>query len=222
MVRREAGTPAWRKENNMTTRRLWLFVMVVALVVSAPALAEKGDSKIRFGAQLVSPTGDYTETEEGETFTIEADSATGLFVEYEYMVGDKAGIFANLSQQSHDITASAFGIEADFGETDLMPLEVGVNFYAAETDTLQFYLGPKLVYAMWDDVDVVGGGTIKLKDTFGFGANFGLDFPIGDNGWAITTGLQYIVLDAETDEGVDDVDIGIDPFVLKVGAAKTW
>lgn len=35
-------------------------------------------------------------------------------------------------------------------------------------------------------------------------------------------GLQYLVFSLETDEGVDSVDVDIDPFVVRAGFGKRF
>ncbi len=102
-------------------------VLIALMIASSLAFAEAGKSKIRFGLQYVSPTGDLKESgfeagpwvytvydPDGEPFdvsvsdidyiaTTEADSALGLFFGYEYMVTDMIGIDANLAYSKHDI-----------------------------------------------------------------------------------------------------------------------
>jgi len=104
-------------------------VLLALIIASSFAFAEAGKSKIRFGLQYVSPTGDfkYSEFEAGpisdelyfpapiDSFvtvtatdyslanTTEADAAMAFFFGYEYMVTDMIGIDTNLSYSKHDI-----------------------------------------------------------------------------------------------------------------------
>ena len=220
----------------MTTRRMCLIALALAVVVVGPAMAEKGDQKVRFGVQMLNPMGDYTESDGFETFELEADSAIGPFVEYERMVSDKAGIFANISLQNHDIDAEVseispggFSESATIGDVDVMPIEVGANFYVVQNDSLELFLGPKIAYVMFSDVEldpafvVIPDPTkIPTEDTFAFGVNFGLDVPLGGGAWVFSTGLQYLKFSLETDEGVDSVDVDIDPFVIRAGVGRRF
>jgi outer membrane protein W len=219
----------------MTIRRLCLFALVLTLFTFTTALAEKGDSKIRFGIQWISPTGDASATDGSVTIDLEADAATGPFFEYEYMVGDKAGFFANLSTQNHDIDADASDpstpvtLSATIGDVDVTPLELGLNFYVVQNDSVQLFLGPKIAYVFYGDVELdsqfVDPGDpsdVSTDDELGYGANLGLDVPFGEGGWGFFVGLQYLVLSLETDEGGDSVDLDIDPFVLRAGVGKRF
>ncbi len=105
-------------------------VFLALIIASSFAFAEAGKSKIRFGLQYVSPTGDFkysefdagpiedyeayfpdpiddfflvTATDYSLTNKTEADAAMAFFFGYEYMVTDMIGIDANISYSKHDI-----------------------------------------------------------------------------------------------------------------------
>ena len=67
-------------------------------------------------------------------------------------------------------------------------------------------------------------GDIPIKNDFGYGLVTGIDVPLGGGGWNFSTALRYIMSDAEIDEsGAEGPDsIGIDPWMLHVGASKRW
>ena len=218
------------------TVRFALLAIAILALAAGPALAEKGDNKIRFGVQMVSPTGDVSFDDVDERVEIEADSAVGPFFEFERMVTDRAGVFGNLSLQTHDVDAvitdlspGGLTVSGTVAEIDVMPLEFGVNFYVFQNDSIDFYLGPKLAYVFYGDVefdpaflDPGDPGEIPTEDDFAYGANFGLDASFGESGWMFSAGLQYLIMAVETDEGVDSLEVDIDPFVIKVGVGKKF
>ncbi len=219
-----------------TTGSRLLILLAIAVLGLTPAVAEQGDSKIRFGAQWLDPTGDYVERDPAEEFAIEADAAVGGFFEYEYMLRDKVGLFGNISFQNHDVEAelTEFGppvvtTEATIGDVDVLPVEFGVNFYVVQKESVAFFLGPKVAYVSFGDVELnpafldPGDPTeIPTDDSFGYGANFGVEVAFGESGWSFFGGLQYMVFSLETDDGVDSVEVDIDPIVARVGVGKKF
>ncbi len=127
-----------------------MMVVLAVMIVSNLAFAEAGKSKVRFGLQYVSPTGDYkatelmagpevyevydpeaddyfdvTLTDIEETFKVEADSAIAFFFGYEYMVTDLIGVDANLSYGKHDVDVkddlcAFFDVEGVTGDADVL------------------------------------------------------------------------------------------------------
>jgi len=219
-----------------TTIRIFVFVLALALLGFSPALAEKGDSKIRFGAQFLGPTGDFKTTDGTEAIEIEADSAFGPFFEYEYMVTGKVGVFGNVSTQNHDVDAEVTDTspggstqEATIADVDVMPIEFGVNFYVVQKDSVEFFLGPKVAYVFFGDVELepqfVDPGDpdkVSTNEDLGFGVNFGVDVPFGNSGWGFFGGLQYMQFTLETDEGTDSAEIDVDPYAVRVGVSKKF
>jgi outer membrane protein len=206
-------------------------VLVVALaLVSQMAWAGQGDKMFRFHLGYVEPTGDYKETfDETPTllqalgYTIEADSAIGPEVGFEYMFNDKVGFDVNLGYFDHDVEISGGGSSETIGDVTMMPLLFGANFHLTQDKNVDFYVGPTVGYVMFGDLDFTskfGGDSVGIKDDFGYGVNLGLDVPINDK-WSFSTGLRYFVVGAEIDEsGAPTVDI--DPIAVRVGAAVNF
>jgi len=101
-----------------------------------------------------------------------------------------------------------------------MPILFDANFHLFGGSAIDFYLGPTIGYAMFDDfepVPIEGVETVNtpLNDQFTYGVNVGLDFNLGEN-WAISGGLRYLLLDAEPD-APDASTLPINPVIVTVG-----
>jgi outer membrane protein W len=205
-------------------RFLKLTVLVAALaLISQLAAAGEGDKILRFNISYVEPTGDFSESVSSglqQELSIEAESAFGPEVGFEYMFTDMIGFDVNLGMFGHDVEAELLGDDAKIGDIDLMPLLFGANFHLMRDKKIDLYVGPSLGYIFFSDLDVVDDSSdVPVKDDFAYGANFGVDVPFHDN-WSFSAGLRYLLVGAETDEsGVENIEIDIDPFVVRVGFA---
>lgn len=123
------------------------------------------------------------------------------------------------------------------GEIGMIPLTVGVNFHFSKSDAIDYYLGPFIGYVFYDDLELEAGfarfevpslppfeatfeaDSLSMKNDFTFGATFGIDVPIGGEGWMFSAVAKYYKTEAEIDE--DDVEDGegldMDPWVILVG-----
>jgi outer membrane protein W len=197
--------------------------MVMTLLAVAPAMAEKGDSKVRFGLQWVSPTGDYTEEELGIQLKLEATDAVGFFGSYEYYLSNLIGIGAGLGYAQHDVDATLSFMDMSetvkFGEISATPLVFALNFHLLGESNLDFYLGLQAAYVMVSNVTNVidDEADIEMKNGTGFGAVAGIDIPFGGGNWMFSGALQYLGYGAEVDEPDADVTVDINPITLQVG-----
>lgn len=203
-------------------------VVSFVCLLAFPAFA---DQKIRFGLQSVNPTGDFVEQDSNDRIVVEADAAVGVFFEYERPLAGRAAIFGNVSFQTHDLDETDTDLisntttEATIAEVDVIPVEVGVNFYVVENDRISLYVGPKIAYVIFGDAELnqtifPGDPDVPIDEEFGFGVNFGIDAPLGDGGWMFSGGLQYLKFAAQTEGSSSEIDI--DPIVLKVGLGRRF
>jgi len=205
--------------------RLMKVLALVAIVALAVPLANAADSKHKFSlfTGYAMPNGDYTESDvELGNLKIEADDAMGYGLGYEFRYNKLMSFGASLSNWSHDVNytiSDDTGSESGkFGETSWMPILFDANFHLFGSSAIDFYLGPTLGYAMWDDLTPepdIEFSQVAIKDAFTYGVNIGLDINLGEN-WAISGGLRYLLLDAEVDEP-DAPTIGVDPIIVTVG-----
>lgn len=199
-----------------------LLVLAMALMIPAAALAEAPQHTFRGNLVYVSPTGDETIFDT----KVEADSALGFGLAYEYRFTDLYGLEGQLTYSSHDVQIGG----ETAGDTSVMPLTLALNFHLSKNDKVDFYVGPVIGYVFYDDLsldDDWGGEDVKLKNGFAWGVQAGIDVPFNEN-WAFTAGLTYLQTTAETDEewgpatAVEsdrDLELDVNPWVLRAGIA---
>jgi outer membrane protein W len=219
-------------------RRLFVVLALTALVASIPTMAAQGDQIIRFGGAYVTPTGDWTISDEDEvleTATLEADSAFGPFFGFEYMISEMVGIDATVMSANHDIDSDytvTDGSEVLFsdcmtiGDVTVTPIFVSAHFHVMQREAMDMYVGPTIGYILYGDLKLnpeFGEDNVALKNDFGYGGVVGLDVPFGSAGWNFSTALRYVVTAAQLDDPeAPDIEIDINPIILQVGVGKRW
>lgn len=212
--------------------RLTKVLVLVAIVALALPIANAADAKNKFSVFVgyAMPMSDTTITEDtGEGIIqdkIEADDAMGYGLAYEYRYSDLMSFGASLSYFNHDVKDTfTFDGTTEFdgtiGDVTWTPILFDLNFHLLKDRKIDFYVGPTVGYAMWDDVslnadgqDAFGTDKIKIDDSFVYGVNLGLDVPFGEK-WAFAAGLRYLLVSADPSEGGDSLDVN--PLILTVG-----
>jgi outer membrane protein W len=210
--------------------RLTKVLALVAIVALAVPLANAADSKHKFSffTGYAMPMSDWSETDDTgevvEKSTIEADDAMGYGFGYEYRHSPLLSFGASISNWSHDVNVTFVEdgetvFDGKLGEVSWMPLLFDANFHLFKESKIDFYFGPTVGYAMWDDLEFAGefdeGDSVPVSDQFIYGVNVGLDIGLGEN-WAISGGLRYLFLDAEIDES-GAPNVGVDPILVTIG-----
>lgn len=202
---------------------------IALTVLLAPAFAEEHRNTIRFGAQYVSPTGDYGETIETTRFTLEAVDAFGPFLSYERMITPRFGIEPTLGYTKHDVDLAVLDIESaqgatvEFGQVDVLPLVVGANFHFPAGTGADFYVGPQVGYVLFGDLESdFSSETLPISDGFAWGAVAGFDLPFGNGKWGFHGRFQLLRFAAEVDDPEVDADIDVDPLVVGVGVLRRF
>jgi outer membrane protein W len=201
----------------MRTRGLAVAALV-SLFVSGfvfQAWADKGDMRIQFGVQAVTPTDDLTVDDQ----TTELDEAFGFQAGFEYMVTNLIGVEPTIGLSSHDVEVEETGVpELALGEIDLFTLNANLNFHFLRESRLDLFAGLTVGYALWADLESdVFQMDFATDDEFIYGINLGLDVPFGDSRWEFAAALNYLLTDVSV-EGSSS-DIGVDPLALKIGAS---
>ena len=127
------------------------------------------------------------------------------------------------------------------------PVTVGANYHLTPRSQADVYIGPRIGVALADDLELVtrididgfptfpgfpnipvnlpGAGlppqttSLETDDAFIYGARLGLDWPLGDGGWALSGAIDYTVLEIESE---DFFEIDVDPLAVSVGVSKSW
>jgi len=207
----------------MTTRGFAVLatVALVFIIVATPAMAEKGDKQIQFGAMYSTPTNDLMEL----GATIEADAAAGFQASFEFLVADKIGVEPALTRATHDIDVMEPGFPTlQLGDADLTTLTVNLNFHLTPESNFDIFAGPTLGYTFWGDLEsALLSESFPIEDDFIFGVNFGIGVPFGESDWSFVGAVNWIVVEAAL-ENADpgEAPLDVDPLQVKVGVARRF
>ena len=193
-------------------------VILTLLAAAGLASATTPDGTLRVFAASVSPTGDLT-GDFGMPFsgTVEADSATGLGVVYEFRMSDRFGIESGISFANLDFDVKAAGGTAELGSATMIPMTFGLDIHLLKKKKVDLFVGPLLAYTSWTDLDGPVG-IVELDSDFGIGAVLGMDVLMGKGSWTFGTGLRYFSSAA----GDASAEIDVDPLQVEVGFGRQF
>jgi outer membrane protein W len=196
-----------------------LFAVAALLALPQVQAEDNGNPTIRVGAMWVSPTGEFSDV----TQSISFDNAVGAEVGFEFLPLKWLGVEGVVGWVKQDVTGSeVFQPEETVGDVSLIPLTANVNFHVINTKLINFYVGPSFSWMMWGDVNTSDPleSDVKIKDSFGYGVNAGIDFGIGED-FIIYGGVRYYWADAE-DEQPGGAKVPVDPLMVRIGVGWKW
>ncbi len=209
---------------NTTKQRLTivLFITVLALLSTSTASADEDQGwRFRLTAAAVQPTtgGGY-------------DDSVGFGLSLGYQFSRRVGVEVEvLDADLGTSTELEFHItEPVFLDThlDIKPVLARLNVHLTPTKRLDLYVGPVVGWLPSSDYVVEIRGTfidglpyrIPTDEAFVWGAQVGLDVPLGASSAFFTSRLTYLQAEIDMDFGVDDggsAPLNLDPAILQVG-----
>jgi outer membrane protein W len=178
----------------------------------------------RVSLVYVSPTGDgsFLDT------TVEADSAWGGSLGWEWRCGHWVGIDLNAIYAKHDIDLAGYG---KIGETTFLPVTLGLNVHVTpEKSPVDVFVGALFGYAMYDNLEThVDGYSLKadVDSDMVYGFNLGIEVPAPKRGWAFYAAVKYLITEYSGKVTIDgssggDLGVDIDPWIGQVGLAYRY
>lgn len=197
--------------------------MAAALVSGATMAHQAGDVLLRAGGVLVVPkTENSGATQNGAAapkFNLDVNSNAQLGLTATYMVTDNIGIeLLAATPFSHEIKLGNTLV----GKTKHLPPSLYAQYYFLDKDAkARPYLGAGVNYTtFFKEKGYNGVENLKLKDSWGFVANAGVDISITDNLF-LNAAVHYakIKTEATFNIGTDKYkqDVKLDPFVYFLG-----
>jgi outer membrane protein len=200
-------------------------------VLGSPAFAEAGDTFVRVRGIMVAPT----ESSGGilPTFPTEGVSVNNSImpeVDITYMVDDHVGlelIAATTKHHASGKTGTTGGI-GKLASTWVLPPTLTLQYHFAPQAKVRPYVGAGVNYTMFYSEKpsagletAVGQTDVKMKSSFGWAAQAGIDFDINEKMF-LNLDVKYIDIDttarlATTAIGTQRVRISLDPVVVGVG-----
>ena len=206
-----------------------LAAAAVAAVAATPAYAEQGDVLVRTRAIIVAPTEDSSGVK--PAFPNDGVSVTNSFapeVDFTYFVTDNIGLELIAATTKHDVKGKG-GLKAvgELVDTWVLPPTLTLQYHFTPKARVRPYVGVGLNYTLFynEDAsdgleDAIGDTKVKLKDSFGYAVQAGVDFDIGKNLF-LNLDVKYIDIDTKatltTGSLVNKVKVSLDPIVAGVG-----
>ena len=117
---------------------------------------------------------------------------------------------------------------ARIAETDVRPLTLAVNFHFVRKHRFDVYVGPLVSYVSWGEIEftpeiaaAIGQSSVSAESETAVGAQIGVDITINSR-FAIVTGLRYLDVSITPEGATATGSLGVDPLIVRVGAAWRW
>jgi outer membrane protein len=202
---------------------------VATVAAAAPAHAEQGDVLLRARAIVVAPTEDSGGVE--PAFPNDEVSVTNSFapeVDITYFVTDHIGLELIAATTKHDVKGKG-GLEplGELVDTWVLPPTLTLQYHFTPRARIRPYVGVGLNYTHFYGEDAsdgleaaIGETKVKLRDSFGYALQAGLDVDVGKNLF-LNFDVKYIDIDTRatltTGGMVNKVKVSLDPIVAGVG-----
>lgn len=192
---------------------LFASLLLGCAVANTASAHEQGDWLLRFGASYVNPKSNNSDI-------VSVDGATSFTFNVAYMMSDNWAVELLAAWPfKHDIELLD---GTKVGSTKHLPPTLNIQYHFAPESKVQPYLGVGLNYTNFFSEKTTGpldGTNLNLGDSWGIGAQFGVDIPLNDR-WFLNADIRYI--DIETKARLDGESLGkvkIDPWIygLNVG-----
>jgi outer membrane protein len=207
---------------------------VATVAAAAPAHAEQGDVLLRARAIVVAPTEDSGGVE--PAFPNDGVSVTNSFapeVDVTYFVTGHIGLELIAATTKHDVKGKG-GLEPldELVDTWVLPPTLTLQYHFTPRARIRPYVGVGLNYTHFYSEDAsdgleaaIGETKVKLKDSFGYALQAGLDVDVGKNLF-LNFDVKYIDIDTKatlTTGGLTNrVKVSLDPIVAGVGVGMRF
>ncbi len=205
----------------MRQQILGLSVALSLLFLAVPTYAhEAGKVVYRVGVGTVQPDDDNLVL--GETTSIEVDGGTSATfnITYFFTANLAVDVLAALPFD-HDIVQVSDGVGVKVAETNHLPPTVSLQYHFLPEGNLQPYVGVGANWTTFFNTDAIddlanAGVNLELDDSFGFAAQLGADYLIGED-WLANFDVRYINIESDANLGGSEIGtVAIDPWVYSI------
>lgn len=208
-----------------------LAAATIAIGVAVPAQAEAGDVLLRLRGIVVAPnesSGSILPAFPGEK--VKANASFMPEVDVTYMATGHVGFELIASTTKHRASGrtGTTGSIGRLASTWVLPPTLTAQYHFAPDAAVRPYVGAGLNYTIfWNEKaskgleSAVGRTRVRMKDSFGWAAQAGVDFDITPKMFA-NFDVKYIDIDTTarlrtTAIGTQTVKVGLDPLVFGIG-----
>jgi outer membrane protein len=211
-------------------RKTYLALAPLLAAASAlPAHAEAGDVLVRARAIVVAPTDESSAVLPAFPGSeVATDDAIMPEVDFTYMLSDNIGAELILATTKHHVSGrGTLDGTGRLASTWVLPPTLALQYHFAPAAKVRPYVGAGVNYTIFYSEDAsdnlvsaVGQTEVRLKDSFGYAVQAGLDFDLTERLFA-NVDVKYIDIDtsARLDSGgaLNRVEVSLDPLVFGVG-----
>ncbi|MFO1240542.1 MAG: OmpW family protein [Sphingomonadaceae bacterium] len=209
----------------------YLAGLVIACGIAGPANAAAGDTLIRLRGIIVAPN----ESSSGITPTfptekVKINNSAAPEVDFTYMATDNIGFELIAATTKHHATGTS-GTTGSIGRlasTWVLPPTLTAQYHFAPASKVRPYVGAGINYTLFYSEKpsaaleaAVGPTKVKMKSSFGWAAQAGIDFDLSKNMF-LNLDVKYIDIRttarlSTTAIGVQTVKVNLNPIVVGVG-----
>ena len=209
----------------------YLAGLVIACGIAGPANAAAGDTLIRLRGIIVAPN----ESSSGITPTfptekVKINNSAAPEVDFTYMATDNIGFALIAATTKHHATGTS-GTTGSIGRlasTWVLPPTLTAQYHFAPASKVRPYVGAGINYTLFYSEKpsaaleaAVGPTKVKMKSSFGWAAQAGIDFDLSKNMF-LNLDVKYIDIRttarlSTTAIGVQTVKVNLNPIVVGVG-----
>ena len=202
--------------------------LAAALAFAGSAMAAPGDISVRVGAAHVSPndeSGQVAGFPAGSEVSV--DSSTSLGISLTYMATENLGVgVLGAWPFKHDIEgAGAIASAGKVAEVKHLPPTFTLQYHFSPDSAVRPFVGAGFNYTTFFSEETTGalaGTDLELDDSFGWALEAGLDYSITPD-WFLSGQVYYIAIDTTAKvNGVDAVDVDIDPWVFMLSGGRRF
>lgn len=198
------------------------FISLAIFLSSTVFAHSEGDLVVRAGLGDVMPN--ESSNDPNGVGELELNDETNIAGTISYMMSDNFGLEVLLGLPfKHEVSTSSLGKIADASH---LPLSVAAQYYFGDaSSSIRPYVGAGFNYTTFLDEEGTGaleGKEVSIDNSFGLAFQAGTDFTISDKLF-VNVSLWY--LDIKTTahaQGLQDVDLTIDPLALFVGVGYSF
>lgn len=200
-----------------------LFSATLALFCSSASAVDQGDWLVRVGVGYVSPndsSGQVAGFPDGAEVSV--DSATSVQLTIAYMMTPNINVeLLGALPFKHDINgAGAISVAGKIAETEQLPPSLVINYMFNPQSNIRPYVGAGLNYTTFFNTDtkgVLAANDMDLEDSWGVAVDAGVDVDINKD-WFFNASVWYMDISTTASvDGVDVVDVDINPWALAIG-----
>ena len=205
-------------------------LMLAGTVATTGAEAKQGDIIVRVRAIDVIPQEDSGSILPSlPASSVKVNNTVTPEIDFTYMVTNNVGVELIAATSRHTITGVGPTVGGvDVMATNVLPPTLTAQYHFAPDGKVRPYVGAGINYSTFfnskptsDFVSAAGATKIKMKDSFGWALQAGVDVPLNDRMF-LNFDAKYIKIDTKAtlttaNLGTQSVKVDLNPIVIGVG-----